>query len=93
MLICIILECLGLHIKMDKLLFHSFNWRSFLSSLLQLFIYKLVVAITSEDCTAIFQLRRHPNELSCIACYKKGSNQSNTTQRLQGPRNWSFTME
>lgn len=76
-------ERLGLHIKVDKLLFHCIDGGRILSSLLQLRVYELVAIAIAENCSAIVELRRHPHEFTCVACHPKGTHQSDPAQRLQ----------
>lgn len=78
-------ECLGLYIEVDELLFNCVNGRRILSPILQLCVHKLVAIVVVKNGAAIVKLRRYSHELFDIACYTKSAHQSNTTQRIQGP--------
>lgn len=67
------LECLGLYIEMDELLFDCANGCSILPSILQLCVYKLVAIAATENGATVIELRRHPHEFPDIACYTKSS--------------------
>lgn len=84
----ILVERLGIHIEVDQLLFDSADRRRFLPSLLQLCVHELVATATPKDCSAVFQLRRHPHESARVARYTKAANQSDPAQGLQGSREW-----
>lgn len=86
--LCVRLECLGLYVQMDELLFHCIDGCRLLSSVLQLRVYQLVVGVGAKDCAAVIQLRRYFDEPVGFACNAKATNQSDATEGLQGSRQW-----
>lgn len=86
------LECLGLYVQMDQLLFHCVDGRRLLPSVLQLCVYQLVVGVGAKDCAAVIQLRRYFNEPIGVACNAKATNQSDATKGLQGSWQWKVSV-
>lgn len=84
-------ECLGLHVQVDKLLFHSADWRRLLPSLLQLCVHQLAAAAAAQDRSAVFQLRGHPHESAGVARDAKAADQGHAAQGLQGSREWQVS--
>ena len=70
---------LGLHIQMDKWLFNSSDWSSFLSSILQFPVHALVESSPAQNSWAITELWGHPHELPGVTCHKTTSHQGDTT--------------
>lgn len=80
------IECLGLHIQVDKLLLDCFDWCCLLSSVLQLRVHQLAVVASAENGATIIQLRRHFDEFAGVARNAKTTDKSDTKKGLQGSR-------
>lgn len=84
----VFVERLGIHLKVDKLLFDSVDRCRFLSSLLQLCVHKLVAAVTLENRSAVVELRGHTHESARVSCNAKATDQGDPAQGLQGSWEW-----
>lgn len=78
---------------MDKLLFDCADGGGVLPPLLQLLVHQLAVVAALKDCTAVLQLRGHPNEPAGLACDQKTADKGDAAQGLQGSGDGSLAME